>query len=92
MSESLVTLDAGFCGLRRPRQGLGLLGERRERRRLVDGHVGEHLAVERHAGRLEPADQLAVGEAVLARRGVDADDPQPPEVALLAPASDEART
>ena len=38
---------------------------------------------------LQPVDQLAVGEAVLARGGVDADHPQAAEVALLAAAADE---
>src|SRR5206468_5987490 len=32
----------------------------------------------------QPVDELAVGKAVLARGGVDADDPQAAEVALLA--------
>ena len=40
------------------------------------------------AGSLQPVDQLAVGQPILAGGGVDAHDPQPPEVALLAPAAD----
>src|SRR5207237_356421 len=38
---------------------------------------------------LQPVDQLSVREPVLARGGVDADDPQPAEIALLAAAADE---
>src|SRR5215207_9504313 len=66
--------------------GLRLLGEHRERLRLAGGEVGEHLPVERHASDLEALDEGAVRQAVLARGGVDADDPQPAEVALLAAA------
>src|SRR5207302_4496723 len=47
------------------------------------------LAIQRNACVLEAADELSVREAVLPRGGVDADDPQPAEVALLAAASDE---
>ena len=68
---------------------LGLLGQRRERRRAGDRQLREALAIERDAGVLQAVDQLAVGQAVLARRGVDADDPQAAEVALLAAAADE---
>src|SRR5204863_7199149 len=39
--------------------------------------------------RLQAGDPLAVGQAMLARRGVDAHDPQPPEIALLAAPADE---
>ena len=59
-----------------------------EGRRLARGELGEPLAVELDAGGLEAAHEHAVGEAVLARGGVDADDPQAAEVALLALAAD----
>ena len=54
----------------------------------VDGEVREHLAVELDAGGLEAAHQLRVGEPVLARRGVDADDPEAAVLALLVLAAD----
>ena len=53
-----------------------------------DRHVGQHLAVERDAGGLQAANQLRVGDAVLARGGVDAHHPEPAEVALLVLAPD----
>ena len=73
--------------------GLGVarraLASTRKRRRARDGEVGEALAIERDAGGLQAGDQLTVGQAVLARRGVDPHDPQAAEIALLAPAADE---
>src|SRR5262249_37243286 len=45
------------------------------------------LAIQADAGDLQPADELAVGEAVLPRGRVDADDPQPTEVTLPAAAA-----
>ena len=68
---------------------LGLLASEAKAAGLDDRQLREALAIERHARVLQPADQLAVGEAVLARGGVDADDPQPPEIALLAAPADE---
>src|SRR5262245_40601410 len=68
---------------------LRLRGEGGERLRLACSELGEHLPIERHAGRLEAGDERAVGEPVLTRGGVDADDPQTTEVALLAAAADE---
>ena len=75
-------LDVGF--------GLALwpFDERRKRGGLARGELGEALAIERDAGRLEPVHQHAVGHAVLARGGVDADDPQAAVVALLPLAAD----
>ena len=43
------------------------------------------------AGRLEPADELAVGEAVLAGGGVEPDDPQGAQLALALLAADDRR-
>src|SRR6185437_12758485 len=71
------------------RRALGLLGQGRKRRRAGNCQLREALAIERDAGVLQAVDHLAVGQAVLARRGVDADDPQTAEVALLAAAADE---
>src|SRR6188768_2300316 len=51
---------------------------------MVQRQVGEALAVEAHTRGLEAADQLAVRQAVQPRGGVDADHPQPAEIALLA--------
>ena len=49
----------------------------------MHGDIGKHLAVELDPGLLQPVDQPAIGEAILARRGVDALDPQRAEGALL---------
>src|SRR5581483_4466237 len=49
---------------------------------VVHGDVGEHLAIDLHARLVEAMDQLGVAQALAARRGVDAHDPKPPEVAL----------
>src|SRR5690348_3500556 len=68
--------------------GLGLLGDRAERRDVVHGEVRKHLAVDRDAGLVEPCDQAAVGQSELARSRVDADDPQRAELALLLLAAD----
>src|SRR5206468_2561743 len=51
--------------------------------------LGQALAIERDAGIFQTADQLPVGQAVLARGRVDAHHPQTPEIALLAAAADE---
>src|ERR1700683_4013730 len=65
--------------------GLGLLRDGAKRRRVVAGDVGEHLSVDLPAGLPEAVDDAAVGEAVQTRRGVDARDPQRPELALVLP-------
>src|SRR6185312_574506 len=64
------------------RCGLGLLHDLGEGRRITDGEIGEDLAVELDVGALQPAHELRVADAVYARSGVDADDPEGPEVAL----------
>src|SRR4051812_44506050 len=60
----------------------GAIGKSAEGLGVADGDVGQHLAVELDAGELQAVDERAVAHAVLARGGVDADDPQAPEVAL----------
>src|SRR5882757_9243361 len=70
-------------GLRRQR-GLGLFGDRLERRRLVDGEVRQHLAVHRDARLRQAVDKHAVGHAERAHRRVQALDPQRAKRALLA--------
>src|SRR3989454_6961964 len=49
---------------------------------VVERERGQDLAIDLDPGGFEPGDQLAVGEPVRARRGVDAHDPQRAEVAL----------
>src|SRR5690606_33864223 len=49
---------------------------------VADGEVGDHLAVELDAGGAPARDEAAVAEAVDARGGLDAHDPEAPEVAL----------
>ena len=65
------------------------LASTRERGRLRHREIREALAIDRVARGLQPGDELTVGQPVLARRGVDAHDPQAAEVALLAAAADE---
>src|SRR5262245_23413499 len=74
-------LGGGARGLRR-------LHERPEPLRVARRDVGQRLAVQVHAGPLQARAELAVGDVVQARGRVDADDPQPAEVALLALAPD----
>src|SRR4051794_31237463 len=62
---------------------LHLLDNFRERGGIVIGDGGQHLAVDLDLGLLQAVDEPAVGEPVLAHRGVDALDPQTAEVALL---------
>src|SRR5215210_5249666 len=54
---------------------------------LRDGEVGQDLAVEIYLGEPEAVDEPGVGEAVLAGAGVDALDPERPEVPLALLAS-----
>ena len=62
---------------------LGQLGQLREGGGVVDGQLGQHLAVDGHAGGLQTVHEAGVVHAVdLAGRG-DAGDPQLTEIALL---------
>lgn len=73
----LPQCDALFqrvCRLRD--EGLEALG-------VVNGDLGEHLAVERDACLRKAFDEPAVGRAVLAGRRIDAGDPERAELALL---------
>src|SRR5581483_4525621 len=72
----------------RPGGCLRLTGERRKGRGARHGEVRQALAIQRDAGLLQAAHELSVSEAVLPRGGVDADDPEPAEVPLLAAAAD----
>src|SRR3954452_5666866 len=62
---------------------LRLVGDVTERLRILDGEVGEHLAVELDLRLPKSRDELVVREAVRARPRIDAHDPEPPECALL---------
>ena len=53
------------------------------------GEIGQLLAIDRVARRLQTGDQLTVGNTVLASGGVDPHHPEPPEIALLAAPADE---
>src|SRR5437899_9682929 len=83
MTPELVGRSKRFANLRRQR-GLGLLGDRLERRRLVDGEIRQHLAVDRDARLREAVDKDAVGHAERAHGRVQALDPERAEGALLA--------
>src|SRR5436309_2725441 len=65
--------------------------QRGERAGVADGDVGQHLAVDSRAGGLESGHQLRIRDAVQARGGVDAGDPEPAEIALAILAAGEGR-
>src|SRR3954447_11118513 len=67
---------------RLPLPGLGDLGDAGKRGRIANRDVSQDLAIESDACQLQPVDQLAVGQAVLASSGVQADDPQRAHLAL----------
>src|SRR5258708_3785147 len=76
--------DAAAIAKLRRQRGLGLFSDRLERRRLVDGEVRQHLAVDRDARLGEAVDKDAVGHAERTHGGVEALDPQCAEGTLLA--------
>ena len=51
--------------------------------RIMDGNLGEHLAVELDTGLSAAVDKSAVGNPVHAACGIDADDPQAAEIAFF---------
>src|SRR6266851_2526080 len=65
-------------------RGLGLFSDRLERRRLVDGEIRQHLAVDRDARLGKAVDKDAVGHAERTHGGIEALNPQRAEGALLA--------
>ena len=78
-AQQIVANGVEAIHRRRP-SGLGerrlCLGhDRLEGLGLARGEVGEHLAVELDPGALQAVDELRIGEARLARAGVDALDP-----------------
>src|SRR5687767_2176837 len=62
---------------------LGQLHDLVEGGRVEDGDVGQYLAIERDALKLQAMNQLAVAHAAHPTGGVDARDPQAAEVTLL---------
>src|SRR6185437_602212 len=62
--------------------GLGFLDDRLKRRRLVDGEIGQHLAIDHHAGFRQAVDEAAVVEPEGSHRRVEALNPQRAERAL----------
>src|SRR5688500_7927354 len=70
-------------GLRRRRLALRELRDLPERFGIVPREVGEDLAIDVDARGLEAGHEAAVAQAVEPGRGVDARDPEGPELALL---------
>src|SRR5450631_1079334 len=83
MTPELCETPQRFSNLRRQR-GLGLFGDRLERRRFVDGEVRKYLAVHGDARLGKAVDKDAVGHAERTHRGIETLDPQRAEGALLA--------
>src|SRR4051812_42805188 len=76
--------SANEAGDLRRQRGLGLFGDRLERRRLVDREIRQHFAVDGDARFGKTVDKYAVGHAERAHGGVEALDPQGAEGPLLA--------
>src|SRR5215212_3649566 len=70
-------------GRLRGQGSLGALHIGREGGRLVDGHLGQDLAVDLDPGLAETVDKSRIGQAVLAHRRVEPLDPERAEGALL---------
>ena len=88
--RAALSAPRGRAASRRPAwPSAAVFASLRERGRRRDRELRQALAIERVARRLQPGHELAVGEPVLARGGVDAHHPQAAEVALLAAAADE---
>ncbi len=62
---------------------LGGVDELLERVGITHGDVGEHLAVDFDTGLVQTVDEATVRHVVQAATGVDALDPQTPELTLL---------
>src|SRR6185312_8041424 len=65
-------------------RGLGLADDRFERRRLGDGEVRKHLAVDRNAGLVQARDKFAVVQPERPYRRIEPLNPQRAERALAA--------
>ena len=77
----------GLCGGGLSECALGLIGERGKSRRVVDGEVGQDLAIQLDASLLQPMDELRIADPVEFGGCADADDPKRPKLALLLPAA-----
>src|SRR5215475_2352054 len=66
--------------------GLGQVDQAGEGGRVADRELGEDLAVDLDARRLQALDEPVVGHAVLPGGSIDPGDPQLPEVTLARPA------
>src|ERR1700742_4421389 len=84
MKRSISILFRG--GLRLAESRAGAVDARRKGGSIVNGDVGEHLAVEHGAAGFEAGDELRLRHAVDAGSGVDASDPELAELtfAILA--------
>jgi hypothetical protein len=82
-----VHSDLGLCV-----RGFGSRHQGGECGFIGGGQIRQNLAVQFNAGLFQTADELAVGDVRGAAGCPDADDPERPEIALLAPSSDEAVT
>src|SRR6266568_2292960 len=93
--SSITSLRGGFVERRAKLllldRAARAVDQRGERAGVANGDVGQHLAVDRRAGGLESGHQLRIRDAVQARRGVDAGDPEPAEITLAILASGEGR-
>ena len=70
----------------------GLVDERLEACGVLDGEIGQHLAVDLDAGLVEAVDKSAVGQPVLAHGRVDALDPQRAEACASSACGRDRRT
>ena len=62
--------------------GLGRLHQAGKRTSIAHGQIGQNLAVQFHACLLETVHELAVADAILTCRRIDAGDPKPPKITL----------
>src|SRR5438067_334302 len=62
---------------------VGLVHKRLERGGILQGHIGEDLAIQIHTGLLEPVHEAAIGCAGGLAGGADPHDPEGAEIALL---------
>ena len=75
-SSSWAEKDSRSTAISAPLPGPCDLGDAGKRGRIANRDVGQDLAIELDARRLQPADQLGVGQAILTSGCVEPDDPQ----------------
>src|SRR5688500_18431266 len=84
-----VEFDSGFLrgGFRSAdlfhQRVLGLFDQRVECDLIANGQIAQDFAIELNIRRLEPFDEATVADASVAAGGIEADDPQTAEIALL---------